>query len=207
MHRTRTTATLLAAGLLLLTACAGSGERTDSGADSVSDDASEAAISKACADDVHDLLIEEINGGGVTYRPHSCDGLTEKQWRTVVDEQAEKVRKVGDSLEAAGEDEAGGDEPAAGPGKAVFRVWGTAPGGVDITYGSDSENLDGGSLPMEEELEVEAGAVYYRVTAQLMGGGEIRCSVTVDGQTKDGRARGGYNICTAQLSDTGVEWR
>jgi hypothetical protein len=89
---------------------------------------------------------------------------------------------------------------AAPSGKAVFKVWGSAPAGVDITYGSDGTNLQGKGLPMEKTLSVDEGAFYYQVTAQLMGGGDVQCSVTIDGKTKKGRAKGGYNICSAQLN-------
>ncbi|MDT9695451.1 hypothetical protein [Streptomyces sp. P17] len=89
---------------------------------------------------------------------------------------------------------------AAPEGKAVFKVWGSAPSGVDITYGSDGTNLQGSGLPMEKTLAVKDEALYYQVTAQLMGGGDIQCSVTIDGETKSGRAQGGYNICSAQLN-------
>ncbi|WP_406353429.1 hypothetical protein [Streptomyces sp. NBC_00658] len=85
-------------------------------------------------------------------------------------------------------------------GKAVFKVWGSAPSGVDITYGNDGTNLQGTSLPMEKTLTVKDDALYYMVTAQLQGGGDIQCSVTIDGKTKSGRAQGGYNICSAQLN-------
>ncbi|GAA3355250.1 hypothetical protein GCM10017744_017050 [Streptomyces antimycoticus] len=85
-------------------------------------------------------------------------------------------------------------------GTAVFKVWGSAPSGVDITYGSDGENLDGSGLPLTRKLKVKDDALYYQISAQLMGGGDIRCSVTIDGETKTGHARGGYNICSAQLN-------
>ncbi|MFF4059914.1 hypothetical protein ACFYZ8_29205 [Streptomyces sp. NPDC001668] len=85
-------------------------------------------------------------------------------------------------------------------GKAVFKVWGSAPAGVDITYGSDGTNLQGKGLPMEKTLTVDGDALYYQVSAQLMGGGDVQCSVTIDGETKKGRAQGGYNICSAQLN-------
>ena len=73
---------------------------------------------------------------------------------------------------------------------------------MDITYGSDSDNRQGkwkdgtftATLPLNKE------AMYYVVTAQLQGSGDIHCSVTVDGKTKQGHASGGYNICDAQLS-------
>ncbi|WP_247195721.1 hypothetical protein [Streptomyces sp. GESEQ-35] len=85
-------------------------------------------------------------------------------------------------------------------GKAVFKVWGSAPSGLDITYGSDGTNLAGKGLPMEKTLTVDEDALYYQVTAQLLGGGDVKCSVTIDGETKSGRAQGGYNICSAQLN-------
>ena len=92
------------------------------------------------------------------------------------------------------------DSDNAPSGKAVFKVWGSAPAGVDITYGSDGTNLQGKGLPMNKTLSVDEDAFYYQVTAQLMGGGDIQCSVTIDGRTKKGRAQGGYNICSAQLN-------
>lgn len=85
-------------------------------------------------------------------------------------------------------------------GKALFKVWGSAPSGVDITYGSDGTNLQGSSLPMTKNLTVKDDALYYQITAQLQGGGNIHCSVTIDGKTKTGQAQGGYNICSAQLN-------
>ncbi|MET9891104.1 hypothetical protein ABZZ47_12960 [Streptomyces sp. NPDC006465] len=97
----------------------------------------------------------------------------------------------------------GGDQAAAdeGPsGKVVFKVWGSAPAGVDITYGSDSDNRDGSGLPMTKTLTLDSDAMYYHISAQLQGGGDINCSVTVDGETKKGHASGSYNICMAQLN-------
>ncbi|MER5833722.1 hypothetical protein ABT116_23390 [Streptomyces sp. NPDC002130] len=85
-------------------------------------------------------------------------------------------------------------------GKAVFKVWGSAPSGVDITYGNDGTNLQGKGLPMKKTLTVKDDALYYQVTAQLLGGGDIQCSITIDGKTKSGRAQGDYNICSAQLN-------
>lgn len=85
-------------------------------------------------------------------------------------------------------------------GKVVFKVWGSAPSGVNTTYGSDSDNRDGSGLPMTRTLTVNDDALYYSVSAQLQGGGDINCSVTVGGETKKGHASGGYNICMVQLS-------
>lgn len=84
--------------------------------------------------------------------------------------------------------------------KAVFKVWGSAPAGADITYGSDSENIAGKGLPLTKKLAVNEDAMYYVITAQLQGGGDIHCSVTIDGQTKKGHAVGDFNICSAQMN-------
>ncbi len=98
------------------------------------------------------------------------------------------------------------DKPADPPaeagsaGEVVFKVWGSAPAGVDINYGSDTDSRSGKGLPMTKTLKLDGEAMYYNVSAQLMGGGDINCSVTVDGQTKKGHASGDYNICMAQLS-------
>lgn len=94
----------------------------------------------------------------------------------------------------------GDDEPKEKPNQAVFKVWGSAPGGVDTTYGTDSDNIQGKGLPMTKKMELNDEALYYQVTAQLQGGGDIRCSVTINGKTKKGHANGGYNICSAQLN-------
>ena len=88
----------------------------------------------------------------------------------------------------------------------VFKVWGTAPAGalgpLNITYGSDSDNRDGDFKDGEFKaiLPLNEDALYFNVTAQLQGSGDIHCSVTVGGKTKKGHAAGDYNICSAQLS-------
>lgn len=88
----------------------------------------------------------------------------------------------------------------------TFKVWGTAPagalGGLDITYGSDTDTRKGTFKhgTFEATLPLNKDAMYYDVSAQLQGSGDIQCSVTVDGHTKRGHASGGYNICSAQLS-------
>lgn len=92
------------------------------------------------------------------------------------------------------------------PKVVTFKVWGTAPAGalgpLDVNYGSDSDSRKGdfkdgkfeATLPLNDE------AMYFNVTAQLQGSGDINCSVTVDGETKSAHASGDYNICNAQLS-------
>ncbi|MEU6097326.1 hypothetical protein [Streptomyces sp. NPDC047079] len=102
-----------------------------------------------------------------------------------------------------------GDKPKSSGSKddkakkvAVFKVWGTAAGGVDITYGSDSDTRQGHfkNGAFEATLPVSKDALYFNVMGQLSGGGDINCSVTIDGKTKKGHASGGYNICDAQLN-------
>lgn len=82
----------------------------------------------------------------------------------------------------------------------TFKVWGKAPQGVDITYGDGSSNLEGKGLPFEETMKFDKDAMFYNVTAQLQGGGNVKCSVTIGDKTKKGQAKGDYNICSAQLS-------
>ena len=114
---------------------------------------------------------------------------------------------AGKSSDKAGDDTKKNDtKKDATDGKAVFKVWGTAPagalGGLDIGYGSDSDTRKGTFKDgrFEATLTLDKHALYYDVHAQLQGSGDINCSVTVDGKTKKGHASGGYNICNAQLS-------
>ncbi|GGZ88571.1 hypothetical protein GCM10010389_28640 [Streptomyces echinoruber] len=88
----------------------------------------------------------------------------------------------------------------------VFKVWGKAPDGalgpLDITYGSDSDTRKGTwkNGRFEATLPLNKKAMFYTVSAQLQGSGDIQCSVTIGDHTKTGHASGGYNICDAQLS-------
>lgn len=86
-----------------------------------------------------------------------------------------------------------------GATQAQFIVTGSAPNGVDITYGSDSSNYQG-KLPLNAALHIDKNAAFYDVTAQLHGGGNITCKIIIGDQTRTGHARGGYNICSAQLN-------
>jgi len=80
-----------------------------------------------------------------------------------------------------------------------FIVRGSAPAGVDITYGDDSSNYQG-HLPMFVTKKVDSNAMYYDVSAQLNGGGNVTCEVRIGSAKKVGHASGGYNICSAQLN-------
>lgn len=100
----------------------------------------------------------------------------------------------------------GGGSSNSGATQVEFIVTGDAPSGADITYGSDGSNYQG-QLPMDETLTIDKKAMYYDVTAQLQGGGDITCTITIGDQTRTGHARGGYNICSAQLnSDFSGGW-
>ncbi|MGV9247498.1 hypothetical protein [Streptomyces sp. NPDC003710] len=68
--------------------------------------------------------------------------------------------------------------------------------------GSDSDTRQGHfkNGTFEATLPVAKNALYFNVMGQLNGGGDINCSVTIDGKTKKGHASGGYNICDAQLN-------
>ncbi|MDX3384761.1 hypothetical protein PV682_25300 [Streptomyces niveiscabiei] len=88
----------------------------------------------------------------------------------------------------------------------VLKVWGTAPAGalgpLHITYGSDNDTRQGTFKNGEftTTLPLNDNALYYTVTAQLQGSGDINCSVTVNGHTEKAHASGGYNICHAQAN-------
>jgi hypothetical protein len=95
----------------------------------------------------------------------------------------------------------GGSSEGSGATQATFTVTGSAPAGVDITYGSDSSNYQGPSQPpMTETLQIDDNALYYQVTAQLQGGGDVTCEIQIGDAVRTGHARGGYNICSAQLN-------
>jgi hypothetical protein len=107
----------------------------------------------------------------------------------------------------------------------VFRVRGYAPSGVSITYGSDSDNRspqggmgplgDGTAVPWEASVKYHADDLYYSLTAQLEGGGNVTAKVYVkliqhmsDGTTRSGmkvcdtgHASGSYNIADAQCEN------
>ncbi|GIL28140.1 MmpS family transport accessory protein [Actinocatenispora comari] len=93
-------------------------------------------------------------------------------------------------------------KPKAKP-KVTFKVSGSTPSGVDITYGSDSDNRQGGdSAPWSATLNRDdsGDTQWYSITAQLQGGGDITCTILVDGKAiASGHASGGYNICQAQI--------
>ena len=104
-----------------------------------------------------------------------------------------------------------------------FKVSGA--GTPSITYGSDSDNISpqgglgfdgqGEALPWHGQIRYHSGALYWNVTAQLEGDGNITCKVLLkvtrywsDGThfskskvIAHGHAAGGYNICSAQYNN------
>jgi len=107
----------------------------------------------------------------------------------------------------------GAPAPAQG---AYFACTGSTQEGVDITYGTDSSNLNGASnVPWAANLPLQPSAQYYNVTGQLNGDGSITCTTTVVYEeggsthtvTNTGSAQGGYNIASAQIcSDDSGGW-
>jgi len=104
----------------------------------------------------------------------------------------------------------------------VFKVWGS--GYPSIQYGTDSNNNsppggygplgNGNALPWSASLTYDSSALYYYVSAQLQGYGDISDTVTEvittycsDGSPKtesfplaNGHASGGYNIAQAEYT-------
>jgi hypothetical protein len=78
-----------------------------------------------------------------------------------------------------------------------FIVTGSAPNGVDITYGDDTSNQQTRSLPLDVTRPIKKNVLYW-VMAQLQGSGRITCKVIIGKTARAGHAIGGYNTCTAQ---------
>ena len=107
--------------------------------------------------------------------------------------------------------------PAA-PTKVTFVVSGTAPDGIDITYGPSGSNFAGPSAldgAARMSVKFDPSASYYAMNAQLQGAGDITCKIVVSGPGDDpatvskGAARGGFNICDVQAApadSTGLSW-
>lgn len=98
--------------------------------------------------------------------------------------------------------------PAATPAPEQVTFHCTGHGGVDITYGPNGSSHSASRLPFKRVVPLDAGALYYAVSAQLQGGGDVSCTTTV--QTDDllgyaqtvsnsGSADGGYNIASAEV--------
>jgi hypothetical protein len=98
-----------------------------------------------------------------------------------------------------------------------FIVSGSAPDGIDITYGPGGTNLSGPSVldgTATMTVTFDASASYYALNAQLQGDGSITCKIVATGPgdqpltASSGAASGGYNICSAQAApeNGGLNW-
>ncbi|MET7313990.1 MULTISPECIES: hypothetical protein [Streptomyces] len=140
-------------------------------------------------------IIAAVVGGG------SDDGKATAKPSSTADASKTDEKKDEQSDDSSKSDDENKDSKTV-----VFKVWGTAPDGalgpLDITYGSDSDTRKGtwSDGKFEATLPVNKDAMYYQVTAQLQGSGDIQCSVTIGDKTKSAHASGGYNICQTQLN-------
>lgn len=103
------------------------------------------------------------------------------------------------------------------PTKVEFIVSGSAPDGIDITYGPAGSNLSGPSVldgTAKMTMTFDASTDYYAMNAQLQGDGSITCKIVATGPgdqpltVSSGAASGGYNICSAQAApeNGGLNW-
>jgi hypothetical protein len=98
------------------------------------------------------------------------------------------------------------------PDGVTYQCAGSAPVGINITYGPSNSGLQATSLPFATHDDaISHTAQYYAITAQLQGGGDVTCTVTVTGAghtiTSSGTARGGHNEATPQIcSDFAAGW-
>jgi hypothetical protein len=118
--------------------------------------------------------------------------------------------------------------PAAAPPLHATRVHFivTGTGNPSITYGSDSDNRDGGgtlgilgdgnTLPWRASMRFRSDAQYYSIDAQLESGGDIHCKIVITGPgmqpltVSGGHASGQSNICSAQAAPedpAGSSWQ
>jgi hypothetical protein len=89
------------------------------------------------------------------------------------------------------------------PDGVTYRCTGSAPAGIDISYGPSTGGSEAASLPFTAHERLTASARYYSITAQLAGSGHVSCTITLTdaGRTvsASGTARGGYNSARPQL--------
>ena len=99
------------------------------------------------------------------------------------------------------------------PPTAFFNCSGSAPGGVSITYGTNSSSRPGGtSLPWQAYLPVTADIEFFDVSARFQGSGSIKCTtlVYVNGTraTQIGTASESRDIASAKVCSTSAgKWR
>jgi hypothetical protein len=132
-----------------------------------------------------------------------------------------KTTAAGDSSATAvsAPSAASSPSPAAlSPSKIEFVVSGTAPDGIDITYGPAGSSFSGPSAlngTVTLSVPFNSSAEYYTMNAQLQGAGNITCKIVATGPglspltVSSGAASGGYNICDVQAApddSSGSSW-
>jgi hypothetical protein len=89
----------------------------------------------------------------------------------------------------------------------TFSCSGSAPDGVDITYGPSGSNYSASSVPFSKTMTLDSNAEYYSTQAQLQGSGDVTCKTVISYADSSGNpqtatasavAQGGYNIATAE---------
>lgn len=89
----------------------------------------------------------------------------------------------------------------------TYACTGSAPDGVDVTYGPSGSQYSASHLPFKKTVALDDSAQYYVTEAQLSGSGHVTCTTTIqrsDGSTvvNTATAEGGYNIASAQICST-----
>lgn len=92
----------------------------------------------------------------------------------------------------------------------TYTCTGSAPDGVDITYGPEGSSYSASSLPFTKTVAMNTGAYlkaqYISAQAQLQGSGQVTCTLklTQNGTTatQTGTAQGGYNLASAELCES-----
>jgi len=93
---------------------------------------------------------------------------------------------------------------AGGAAQVTYKCTGSAPDGVDITYGPEGSDYSASRLPFSKTMPLTGSPQFVNVTAQLSGSGHVSCTTTV--QASDGTktvnsaaASGGYNLASAEV--------
>ena len=101
--------------------------------------------------------------------------------------------------------------PSASPSFAqtvTFSCTGSAPDGVDITYGPSGSNYSASALPFSKTMSLDTSTLYYDTSAQLQGSGTVTCQTVVKYLDNSGNpktatasatAQVGYNLADAEM--------
>lgn len=104
------------------------------------------------------------------------------------------------SAPAAGTQQTQSAAPAATKAAAAQTVtYEVAGSTADVTYGPAGTSLSG-SVPLHVTKPLGT-PLYYSISAQLQGGGDVSCKILVDGKViSSSEASGGYNIAQCEIS-------